>query len=104
MHKESYGWIIYRYIKSEINTLDSVSVRKYLWDYMNLKNDRPSMLHSMILNFGLNYSKEHSDFNLLNFFNLWRPGNLRYEDKTNSEHEGNNIPSLISRICRELID
>lgn len=104
MHHESYGWIIYRYIKSEINTLDSVSVRTYLRDYMNLKNDRPSILHSMILNFGLNYSKEHSDFNLLNFFNLWGPENLRYEDKTNSEHEGNNIPSLISRICRELID
>lgn len=81
MHHESYGWIIYRYIKSEINTLDSVSVRTYLRDYMNLKNDRPSMLHSMILNFGLNYSKEHSDFNLLNFFKLWGFDNLRYDDK-----------------------
>ena len=104
IHHESYGWIIYRYIKSEINTLDSVSVRRYLRDYMNLKNERPSMLHSMILNFGLNYSKEHSDFNLLNFFNLWGPEHLRYEDKVSSEYNGNNIPSLMSRICRELIE
>lgn len=104
IHHESYGWIIYRYIKSEINTLDSVSVRRYLRDYMNLKNERPSMLHSMILNFGLNYSKEHSDFNLFNFFNLWGSNNLRHEDKIKSEHEGKNIPSLLSRICKELVD
>ena len=31
IHHESYGWIIYRYIKSEINTLDSVSIRTYLY-------------------------------------------------------------------------
>lgn len=104
IHHESYGWIIYRYIKSEINTLDSVSVRRYLRDYMNLKNERPSMLHSMILNFGLNYSKEHSDFNLFNFFNLWGSNNLRHEDKIKSEYEGKNIPSLLSRICKELVD
>lgn len=101
MHHESYGWIIYRYIKSEINTLDSVSVRTYLRDYMNLKNDRPSVLHSMVLNFGLNYSKEHSDFKLLNFFNLWGSENLRYEDLNDGYKDGKSIPSLISRICRE---
>lgn len=104
LHHESYGWIIYRYIKSEIKNLDSVSVRTYLRDYMNLKNERPSMLHSMILNFGLNYSKEHSDFNLYKFFLLWNPVNLRYEDKTESKFEEKKIPSLISRICREFID
>ena len=104
LHHESYGWIIYRYIKSEIKNLDSVSVRTHLRDYMNLKNKRPSMLHSMILNFGLNYSKEHSDFNLYKFFLLWNPDNLRYEDKTESEFKEKKIPSLILRIYREFID
>src|SRR5690606_38334207 len=68
LHHESYGWIIYRYLKAEESNLSSVEVRTFLRDYMNLKNDRPSILHSMILNFALNYSKTHSDFRFYNFF------------------------------------
>ena len=83
LHHESYGWIIYRYIKAEENNLSSVEVRTFLSDYMNLKNERPSMLHSMILNFALNYSKTHSDFKFYNFFLLWNPDNLRHEDLHN---------------------
>ena len=105
MYHESYGWIIYRYIKSEINTLDSVSVRTYLRDYMNLKNDRPSMFHSMILNFGLNYYKTHSDFKFYNFFIFWNPENLRYGDLHDGTNQnGDKIPSLISSICREFVN
>jgi hypothetical protein len=104
LHHEAYGWIIYRYIKAEENSLSSVDVRTFLRDYMNLKNERPSMLHSMILNFSLNYSKTHSDFKFYNFFLLWNPDNLRYEDLHDGYNDGNNIPSLISRICREFVN
>lgn len=88
-HHESYGWIIYRYIKTEENNLTSVEVRTFLRDYMNLKNERPSMLHSMILNFALNYSKAHSDFKFCSFFLLWNPENLRSDDwkETKSEEQ-----------------
>lgn len=103
LHHESYGWIIYRYIKAEESNLSSVEVRTFLRDYMNLKNERPSMLHSMILNFALNYSKTHSDFKLYNFFLLWNPDNLRTEDLHNGYKDGKDIPSLISRICREFV-
>ncbi|MGJ1264502.1 DUF7017 domain-containing protein [Sphingobacterium spiritivorum] len=101
LHHESYGWIIYRYIKAEESNLSSVDVRTFLRDYMNLKNERPSMLHSMILNFALNYSKTHSDFKFYNFFLLWNPDNLRHEDLHDGHKDGKSIPSLISRICRE---
>lgn len=104
LHHESYGWIIYRYIKAEESNLSSVEVRRFLRDYMNLKNDRPSMLHSMILNFALNYSKTHSDFKFYNFFLLWNPDNLRYEDLHDGYKDGKSIPSLISRICREFVN
>ena len=103
LHHESYGWIIYRYIKAEESNLSSVGVRTFLRDYMNLKNDRPSMLHSMILNFALNYSKTHSDFKFYNFFLLWNPDNLRYEDLNDGYIDGKSIPSLISRICKEFV-
>ena len=104
LHHESYGWIIYRYIKAEENNLSSVEVRKFLRDYMNLKNERPSMLHSMILNFALNYSKTHSDFKFYSFFLLWNPVNLRHEDLHDGYKEGKDIPSLISRICKEFVN
>lgn len=101
LHHEAYGWIIYRYIKDKENELTSIQVRTFLKDYMNLQNERPSMLHSMILNFALYYSKDHSDFNLYNFFKLWNPSNLRSEDKEKQHFNDKEIPSLISRIFRE---
>jgi len=104
IHHESYGWVIYRYIKAEESNLSSIDVRTFLRDYMNLKNERPSMLHSMILNFALNYSKTHSDFKFYNFFLLWNPDNLRHEDLHDGYKDGKSIPSLISRICREFVN
>lgn len=104
LHHEAYGWVIYRYIKDKENELTSIQVRTFLRDYMNLKNERPSMLHSMFLNFALHYSKDHSDFNLYNFFKLWNPSNLRQEDKEKQHFNDKETPSLISRIFREFID
>lgn len=104
LHHESYGWIIYRLIKTEESNLTSIEVRTFLRDYMNLENERPSMLHSMILNFALNYSKTHSDFKFYNFFIMWNPDNLRYEDLQDGYKDGKSIPSLISRICREFVN
>ncbi|MEJ8597290.1 hypothetical protein JSO62_01085 [Riemerella anatipestifer] len=104
LHHEPYGWIIYRYIKAKESNLTSVEVRMFLRDYMKLKNERPSMLHSMILNFALNYSKKHNDFKFYNFFLLWNPDNLRYEDLNGGYKDGKDIPSLISRICREFVN
>ncbi|KAA6329520.1 hypothetical protein EZS27_021679 [termite gut metagenome] len=103
LNHETYGWVIYRYIKAEENNISSIEIRTLLRDYMNLKNERPSLLHSMILNFALNYSKNHPDFNLYNFFVLWNPQNLRYEDLHESQKEGQKISSLISRICAEFM-
>jgi tetratricopeptide (TPR) repeat protein len=105
LHHESYGWVIYRHIKLEENKLSSVEVRTFLRDYMNLKNERPSMLHSMILNFALSYSKSHSDFKFYSFFLLWNPENLRDDDfHDGTNQNGDKIPSLISRICREFVN
>lgn len=71
---------------------------------MYLRNERPSMLHSQILNFALSFSKEHSDFSFYRFFMLWEPENLRYEDLNKGYYNGSEIPSLISRICRQIVN
>lgn len=101
---EDLGWIIYRYIKAEVSNLTSLEVRMLLKDYMYLKNERPSVLHSQMLNFALNFSKEHSDFSFYRFFLLWGPENLRYEDLDKSNYNGSEIQSLISRICRQIVN
>ena len=98
---EDLGWIIYRYIKASYNELSSLDIRKLLRDYINLKNERPSLLHSQILNFALGFSKEHSDFSFYRFFILWNPQNLRTEDLYESYYNGKSYPSFISRICRQ---
>lgn len=101
---EELGWIIYRYIKAKISNLTSLEVRTLLKDYIYLKNERPSMLHSQMLNFTLSFSKEHSDFSFYRFFMLWGPENLRYEDLNKGFYNGSEIPSLISRICRQIVN
>lgn len=100
---EDLGWIIYRYIKAKLSDLSSLEVRTLLKDYMYLNNERPSMLHSQMLNFALSFSKQNSDFSFYRFFMLWEPGNLRYEDLDKGYYNGSEIPSLISRICRQIV-
>lgn len=104
-HHEYYGWAIYRYLKAGMDSLSSLEVRTALRDYMILENDRPSLLHSMILNFAVNYGRDNHDFNLLKFFQLWKPSNLRDDDKEISYlDDGAKIPSLVSRLMRMLVD
>ncbi len=102
---ESYGWTIYRYLRDHISSLNSVEVRTQLRDYINLKNERPSNLHSQILNFALNYSKQDDNFKLVSFLRLWGPDNLRDSDFDDSRGgDGKPIPSLMSRIARAVVD
>ncbi|WP_373811090.1 DUF7017 domain-containing protein [Porphyromonas macacae] len=102
---ESYGWTISRYLRGHISTLNSVEVRTQLRDYINLKNERPSNLHSQILNFALNYSKQDDNFKLVSFLRLWGPDNLRDSDFDNFRgNDGKPIPSLMSRIARAVVN
>ncbi len=101
---EDLGWIIYRYMKANAETLQSVDIRRLLRDYMSLKNKRPSLLHSMILHFAISFSKGHDDFKFLKFFLMWGIGNLRSEDYCDGYKDQGSIPSLISRICRTIVD
>lgn len=101
---EDFGWIVYRYIKARFNDLQSVETRRLLKDYILLKNERPSMLHSTVLNFALSFSKGHQDFNFHKFFIMWGPENLRDNDYQNRTIDGKDIPSIVYRICRTIIE
>lgn len=102
---ESFGWTIYRYLRDHISSLSSVQVRTQLRDYIRLQNERPSNLHSQILNFALNYSKQDDNFKLIAFLRLWGPNNLRNNDFDDSrDKDGHTIPSLMSRIARAIVN
>lgn len=101
---EDFGWIIYRYMKANTNQLTSVQIRCLLRDYMQLKNERPSLLHSVILNYALTFSNGHSDFNFYKFFILWGAKNLRYEDYQEGMIDDHRVPSLTSRICKVILN
>jgi len=102
---EDFGWMVYRYLKANGGKLSSEQVGVVLQGYMSLKNERPSLLHSMILIFALGYSKEHVDFDFLAFFRWWDSRNLRCEDweKGRSE-DGKEWPSLASRAIKKSFD
>ena len=101
---ESYGWIIYRYLKDNIQTLTSVQARSILRDYIQLTNPRPSNLHSQILNFALNYSKRDTAFKLISFLKLWGTQYITDSDFIDSlAQDGKTIPSLMKRISREVV-
>lgn len=101
---EDFGWVVYRYVKAYSEKLTSVQTRCLLRDYMQLQNERPSLLHSTFLNYALNFAKGHPDFSFYRFFILWNPDNLREEDYQEGSKDDHKIPSLISRICRTIVD
>lgn len=100
---ETFGWILYRYFKAQLDDFTSVEARGLLRDYLVLKNERPSMLHSMMLSVALAFAKNHSDFVFPNFLELWGMSNFRDEDLSDGYNNGNVIPSLISRVCAQLV-
>lgn len=101
----NYGWTIYRYLRDHISALNSVKVRTLLRNYLNLKNERPSPLHSQILNLALKYSKEDINFKFATFLTLWGPDNFNSNDFMDSQdNNGNTIPSLMVRIAKSVVN
>ena len=103
-HHESYGWILYRYVKAFENTLTIDVFKKILFEYLNLKNEKPSLLHSMILQIAVHYASTHKDFDIFRFFQIWNPKFLQIDDLKKQYHEGKEFPSLITRLIKVIIN
>ena len=104
VHHEDYGWAIYRLLKANADSYTSVQVRRWLKRYLDLENDRPSMVHSQILNWTMKYAETDSALRTMDFLKLWDAKNLSYDDLRDGELNGDKIPSLFSRLCRRLIN
>ena len=95
---ESYGWIIFRYLNNKYREIGSIPCRRLLVEYMNLHNERPSLLHSNMLNLASKISEIYSDFNFLAFIRLWGAEYFMYDDFSPSCYQGKEYPPLTSRV------
>jgi len=80
MHTD-WGWIIYRYLKDNLTSIDSLATRKALHAYLQLDVERPSLLHSCILRMAIELESAHKrDFKFTVFLKMWGFDNFMPED------------------------
>ena len=101
---DSYGWAIYRHLKDNQDTLNINDVKKLLFEYLQLNNPRPELLHSMILQFAMSYSNKYSNLDIYKFFKMWNPKYLRSEDKKKQYKDNKSYPSLVEKLIRLFVE
>ena len=95
---ETIGWIIYRYLKKNYLSCGSLDARKALHTYLELHNERPSMLHSQMLNIATFISEKYEDFKFLPFLELWDVTTLSNDDFQPSVWNEKEYSPLVERI------
>jgi len=101
---EAYAWIIYRYLKSNLEKLTSKEVRTLLKNYLKLNNPKPSIVHSTMLGIAVTYTKEHPEFNFINFMKIWDEENFREEDLKGKTIDGKEFKSLAQKAAKRCFD
>ena len=95
---EDFGWVIYRYLNKRYEEIGSLNARKALAIYMYLENERPSLLHSQILNVATKVSEKYEDFKFLPFLRMWDVQNFSDDDFRTSNWGEKEISPLVERI------
>ena len=101
-HPTDTAWDIYWYLKNNYQECGSEQTRMLLFAYIKIPIERPSLLHSCILQLALKISEQYDDFHLLNFIRMWGYSqNLRSEDKeSQTTTDGKTFISLEDRTER----
>lgn len=102
-HHDAYGWAIYRYLKNEFESISSIEVKRILFEYNNLQSERPSMLHSQILRFVINYVRYNQDVDIYKYFLNWDPSNLMDEDTEKNSYDGKVYDSLLESLVKAFV-
>lgn len=98
---EQFAWELQKegkliFESEKVNVLDA---RKLLAEYIILKNERPSRLHSLFLKFA-NKIIDSQEFNLVSFAKLWDLNNLTSEDFEPFIKDGNTYPCIAEKIIQ----
>ena len=95
---EDFGWVIFRYLNKKYEEIGSLNSRKALFAYINLNNERPSRLHSQILNIATKISEKYEDLKFLPFLEMWGVNLFSDEDYKTSYWNGKELSPLVDRI------
>jgi len=93
-----FGWELQKEAKLifESEKVDIHNARKLLAEYIKLKNERPSQLHSLFLNYAHKIS-EKEEFNYIAFLKLWDLNNLRPDDFKPFTKDDKTFPSIAEK-------
>ena len=99
---ESLGWELYRVGKSIFTTepINTPLAKQLLGEYLNLKNERPSLLHSLFLRYADKLiGQEH--FDLVPFLIFWNLDNLTEDDfEPYKADNGKIYPSIAEKVIQ----
>lgn len=103
---ETYGWIIYRFLKSESCKENPNFAKSLFYFYAKaLQNPRPSLLHSQMMSVFLSYGKDFPGrFNVIEFAKVWDLSSFREEDFVEHEGDGKKYPSEVSRLGAAVVN
>ena len=83
----------------DTDKVDVQKARQLLADYIKLKNEKPSQLHSLFLRFADKIT-DREEFNLISFLKLWDLNNLREDDFEPFKKEDKVYPSIAEKIIQ----
>lgn len=98
----SYGWELYRHAKvlADAEKVNLDAVKRNLNAYLKLDVDRPSLLHSCILQLAAKLAAQ-DNFSILAFSRLWNLKHLRPEDFDRFRaQDGKEFPSLAEKVVQ----
>ena len=98
---EDAGWIIYRYLKANIQTCGLSNANEAIALYLNLRNIRPSLLHSQMLILATQIRDVYPDFDLLLFIREWDVEDFASDDYYRSYYNENERAPLVDRIIEK---
>ena len=101
---ENYAWTICKVLNSNYEKIGALQCRQLLAEYMKLDIERPSKLHSAMLNAAAKIALAFVDFHFIPFLGLWDINNLRDEDfAQQKDTSGKAFPSLAERVAKAYI-
>lgn len=99
-----FGWELFKHTK-ELMAVENVmlgAVKRNLNDYLKLDVEKPSLLHSCVLQLAAKLAGKDK-FNMLVFSQLWNLDNLRPEDFERFRAEdGKEYPSLAEKVIQQV--
>jgi hypothetical protein len=97
--KENISWIVFYYLKKELDGLSSNEFDEISNKYFSLFAPFPSLAHSQILNLAIRFAGVNPDYDLLGFIQRWGLDNFRDEDLIADPSFGGGL-SLLERTVR----